>query len=616
MISIGPLIGLIFLFSLLPFIFSVFVIEEFSLMQMIEIARDASMRISMVVSLLYAFITIVLSLGIGLRFAFHIYHLKNKYQNLFLFLLFFTWMIPAFISVPIYRSVLYWFTETLVENRFFSFSATCLIRIWINIPITTLIAYASIKNTPNHQIEMMRIEGANKEETYNFLLNPLTRSTLLSFSVILIINSLREFSIPLMLTDGRPYLMEGFTSYGISGSTTTLGLFLKDSLFRVNADFIAYSQSLLISLFFLLVFFSIRKIRSGRGLFLFVAPLLDCFFFNNLPTAMGLLFFGLLFFTKRISRLFLFVPLILTSLIIGGLTPGLLLLALLFFFVKKSLFSNRLLKKIWNKVCDISVLIWLLITILILFNFIKLAFSDPLYIPDWNEFPPYTFGNFTAVFSDNFHENLFNSSFIGLFSALLTLLIVFPAAYQAVLKKRVFSSLNSLIILSMVLTGMNTMVPLFLLFRLSGLINTLFGVILIIVNHAIPIAFLIAYEDMRKIPLTYIDHAKIEGASTLTTFFKVIFPQILPVSLIVFIKVMIDGWSSFTAPLIFITDQQKYPVSMRLYTYAGKDAMMYPQWGKFAAGSLISLLILFLIIFPLRRVLFKGVYRSWSDEQV
>jgi ABC-type glycerol-3-phosphate transport system permease component len=121
---------------------------------------------------------------------------------------------------------------------------------------------------------------------------------------------------------------------------------------------------------------------------------------------------------------------------------------------------------------------------------------------------------------------------------------------------------------------------------------------------------------MRKIPLTHIDHAKIEGASTLTTFFKVIFPQILPVSLIVFIKVMIDGWSSFTAPLIFISNQEKYPVSLRLYTYAGKDAMMYPQWGKFAAGSLISLLILFLMIFPLRRVLFKGVYRSWSDEQI
>ncbi|MEA1885171.1 MAG: ABC transporter permease subunit [Thermotogota bacterium] len=616
MISVGPLIGLILLFSLLPFILSVFVIEEFSFIQMIEIARDASMRISMGVSLLYAYITIALSLGIGMRFAFRIYHLKDKYQNIFLFFLFLAWMIPAFISVPIYRSILYWFTETLVENRFFAFSATCLIRIWINIPITTLIAYASIKNTPNHQIEMMRMEGANKEQTYNFLLNPLTRSILLSFSIILLINSLREFSIPLMLTNGRPYLMEGFTSYGISGSTTTLGLFLKDSMFRLNADFIAYSQSLFVSLFILLVFFSIRKLRTGRGSFLFIAPLLDCFLFCNWPSAIGFLIFSLLFFTKRLNRLLLLIPLILTSFMIEEISPGLLLLVLLFFFIKKRLFAFRLLKKIWNKVCDVSVLIWLLITILIVFNFIKLAFSDPLYIPDWNEFPSFTIGNFAAVFSDGFQINLINSTFIGLMSALLTLLIVFPAAYQAVLKKRMFSSLISMIILSMVLTGMNTIVPLFLIFRLSGLIDTLFGVILIVVNHAIPIAFLIAYEDIRKIPLTHIDHAKIEGASTLTTFLKVIFPQILPVSLIVFIKVMIDGWSSFTAPLIFISSQDKYPVSLRLYTYAGKDAMMYPQWGKFAAGSLISLLILFLMIFPLRRVLFKGVYRSWSDEQI
>lgn len=616
MISIWPLIGLILLFSLLPFILSVFVIEDFSLLQMIEIARDASMRISMEVSLLYALITITLSLGIGMRFAFHIYHMKVKQQTFFLFLLFLTWMIPAFISVPIYRSVLYWFTETLVENRAFAFSATCMIRIWINIPITTLIAYASIKNTPQNQIEMMRMEGANKEETYNYLLKPLTRSTLLSFSVILLINSLREFSIPLMLTNGRPYLMEGFTSYGISGSTTTLGLFLKDSMFRQNADFIAYSQSLFVSLVILLVFFSIRKIRSGSIIFLFIAPLLDCFLFCNWPSAIGILIFCLLFFTRRHNYLWLLIPLLLTSFMIREITPGLLLVVLLFFFVKKRLFAFRLLKKLWNEICDVSVLIWLLITILILFNFIKLAFSDPLYIPDWNEFPAFTNGNFTAIFSDDFHINLINSTFIGLMSALLTLLIVFPAAYQAVIKKRVFSSLNSMIIFSMVLTGMNTIVPLFLIFKFSGLINTLLGVVLIVVNHAVPIAFLIAYEDIRKIPHTFIDHAKIEGASTLVTFIKVIFPQILPISLIVFIKVTIDGWSSFTAPLIFISNQDKYPVSLRLYTYAGKDAMMYPQWGKFAAGSLISLVILFLLIFPLRKVLFNGIYRSWSDEQI
>jgi len=293
----------------------------------------------------------------------------------------------------------------------------------------------------------------------------------------------------------------------------------------------------------------------------------------------------------------------------------LLFFALLVSFREKKLFCHRLLKAIWNKLCDLSVLFWIILTIFLFFNFFKLAFSNPLYIPDWHEFNTFTLDNISAIFADQFSLNLLNSTLIGLTAALLTLIIVFPAAYQAVLKRNLFGKLNALIILSMVMTGMNTMVPLFLIFKVTGLLNTLFGVILIVVNHAIPIAFLIAYEDMKKIPPTYIDNARMEGASSFMTFIKVIFPQVLPVSLIVFAKVMIDGWSSFTAPLIILTDQQKYPVSLRLYTYAGKDALMYPEWGKFAAGSLISILILFAIIFPFRRVLFQGSYRSWSEEQ-
>jgi ABC-type glycerol-3-phosphate transport system permease component len=41
---------------------------------------------------------------------------------------------------------------------------------------------------------------------------------------------------------------------------------------------------------------------------------------------------------------------------------------------------------------------------------------------------------------------------------------------------------------------------------------------------------------------------------------------------------------------------------------------MYPEWGLFAAGSAISVFILFILIFPFRRFLLKGIYRSWSDE--
>jgi len=231
-------------------------------------------------------------------------------------------MIPGFISIPIYRSVLYWLSDTLAPNGLYAFTVVALIKIWMNIPITALIAFASIRNTPHNQIEQMRIEGANKEQCYDYLLSPLTRSTLLSFSVILLINSLRDLSVPLMLTNGKPFLSEGFTPYGIAGATTTLGLFLKDAMFRINSDFIAYSQSLFVTLFILLVFIGIRKIRNKKMTFLFMAPLLDLFLFLNLPAFFELLVFTLLFLYRQRSKrsltiLVLILPLISNALLMG-----------------------------------------------------------------------------------------------------------------------------------------------------------------------------------------------------------------------------------------------------------------------------------------------------------
>jgi len=616
MILLIPLIGFILLFSLLPFIWSIFTVNDFSFPEFIAIIKDSSMRISMEVSLLYSIITIALSLGISMQFAVRLFHLKPKTQNLFLILLFLTWMIPGFISVPIYRSVLYWFCDSLVDNTFFAFFITAVIRIWMNIPITTLIAFASIKNISQSQVEMMRIQGANKEQCDDYLFKPLTKEILLSFSVILLINSLRELSVPLMLTNGRPFVIDGFTPYGIAGSTTTWGLFLKEAIYRTGNDFIGYSQSLIVTAFILLLFFSIKRVRKGYYGILLCVPLLDLFFYAN-PTAIMAMFIFYLFYMKYRSRFgILIIPFIFTSLVLHECTPGFLMIFLLLLFKEKKLLVIRPIHWLWKRICDFSILFWLFLTLLIFFMFIKLVFSDPLYIPDWNEFSAFTFANFEALFSDHFQLNVFNSTSIGVFSALLTILVVFPAAYYATLHSVAYKKLNTLIIFSMVMTGMNTIVPLFFIFKLTGLINSLLGVILIIVNHALPMAFFIAFEDMRQIPHTFIDQARIEGAGPIRTFIKIIFPQILPISLVVFAKVMIDGWASFTAPLIFITDQNKYPVSLRLYTYAGKDAMMYPQWGKFAAGSLISLIVLFALVFPLRTVFFKGVYRSWTEEQL
>jgi len=570
MILLIPLAGFILLFSFFPFVWSVFTVNGFSFLEFITIIKDSSMRISMEVSLLYALITVALSLAISMRFAVRLFYLKPKTQNLYLILLFLTWMIPGFISVPIYRSVLYWFCDSLVENGSFAFFITAVIRIWMNIPITTLIAFASIKNIPQSQLEMMRIQGANKEQCDDYLFKPLTKEVLLSFSVILMINSLRELSVPLMLTNGRPFVIEGFTPYGIAGSTTTWGLFLKDAIYRADNDFIGYSQSLIVTIWIIFLFFSIKRIRKGNYSILLCAPLIDLFFYAKPTTITGMVIFYLLYIKFRSHFGILLIPFTIVSMTLHECTPGFLMVFLLLIYKEKEIMVFRPIRWVWKKLCDLSILFWFALSLLIFFMFIKLVFSDPLYIPDWNEFSSFTFSNFEALFSDHFQLNVLNSTLIGLISALLTIMVVFPAAYYATLHSAVSSKLNSLIVFSMVMTGMNTIVPLFFVFKLTGLINSLLGVILVIVNHALPMAFLIAFEDIRQIPHSIIDQARIEGVGPMRTFVKIIFPQILPISFVVFVKVMIDGWASFTAPLIFITDQLKYPVSLRLYTYAGK----------------------------------------------
>ncbi len=615
MIFTVPLIVLIVVFSILPFAASAFSVESFSALEMITIARDSSMRLSLIVSLLYALISVGASIGIGMRFAYRIFLMKKRNQNLILFLLFITWMIPGFICIPIYRSILYWFTDSLIDNSLMALIYNIIIKVWMSLPIVTLISFASINNTQKNQIEQMSLEGAGREQLYEFLLKPLTKSTLFGFSLILLLNGMRDLSVPLMLTNGRPILQSGFTAYGIAGSTTTAGLFLKNSLYTLNGDFIAYSQSLFITLFILILFLTINKLREGHHAFLIIAPIFDLFFYFDLFSLLGLVVFCLLLFYKKGKPFLLFLPPVIVSLLYGELSIGLMTYMIMLLFIAKK-GNLTLWKKLINRFSDLAIVMWLALTLLIFFNFVKLIGSNPLYVPDWNEFNAFNLNNFSELLSDGFALNLLNSSIIGLSAALLTVLIVLPAAFSCVVKKKAHEKLSALLILSMVLTGMNTLVPLFFIFRLTGLIDNLFGVILIVVNHAIPMAFLISYEDMKNIPLSFIDNARIEGASFFKTFTKVVFPQILPIILIIFAKVMIDGWSSFIAPLIFITDASKYPVSLRLFSYAGKDSLMYPQWGKFAAGSFLSLLIMFLIIFPFRRVLFKGVYRSWANEQI
>lgn len=629
MMMTAPMITILLLFSVFPFILSLISIEKFTFSDFLSIIRDTSMRLTLMVSLSYALISVVISINMSMRLAYRLYFSGRWFRSICLSILFLSWLLPTFIAIPLYRSVMYWFTDNLIHSQLLAFTITTSARIWVNIPLITLIAFASIGQTSKHQIEMMKTEGASSEHIYRYLFKPSTKKVIGTFSLILFINSMRDLNIPIMMTGGRPYISDGFTAFGIAGSTTTFGLFLKDSLLRLNIDLITYTQALFATVIILLMFFCLYGLRKKQLIFIFLCIGVDLLFFPTLSTAFTAVMLLFVHYQskkyqlKQLHKMILMIiPFLINACFLNCFTPGLLIAIACFFFYpqKTSLLSGKKgqykesIKTIWNYTGDVLNIIWYLLTAAVFVNLMKLMFSDPLYIPSWNEWDTFTANNFFELFQNGFSTNILNSLILGFASSAIIVITVFPAGYTATIRKRFNRGMNSLIIFSLAITGMNTIIPLFMMFRGVHLTDTYLSVILTIVNHSIPLAYLVVTEEMKKISPSYLDTARLEGASHIQIFLKIILPLIIPIAAVVSLKVIVDGFSSFTAPLMFINSPDKFPVALKLFSYAGKDSLMYPEWGLFTAGSGVSILILFWLIFPFRRFLMKGIYRSWSDD--
>ena len=79
------------------------------------------------------------------------------------------------------------------------------------------------------------------------------------------------------------------------------------------------------------------------------------------------------------------------------------------------------------------------------------------------------------------------------------------------------------------------------------------------------------------------------------------------------IYTFLNAWNGFLAPMIFLNDDAKYPLSVKLYTYVGKVSSGNPKWGLFSAASILNLIIVFALFSSLRRPLFQSVLAENSS---
>lgn len=148
-----------------------------------------------------------------------------------------------------------------------------------------------------------------------------------------------------------------------------------------------------------------------------------------------------------------------------------------------------------------------------------------------------------------------------------------------------------------------TMIPHFLIIRSLGWYNTLYPLwVISFFGNAFNIFLL--RQFMKGIPRDLEDAAKIDGCNFLQVYWYVIMPLIKPTLACISIFTFMTVWNDFMGPLIYLSDQRLYPLSLGLYAF---NVQAGGNLGMMMAGSLLMTLPVILIFFFAQKYFIQGV---------
>jgi len=146
------------------------------------------------------------------------------------------------------------------------------------------------------------------------------------------------------------------------------------------------------------------------------------------------------------------------------------------------------------------------------------------------------------------------------------------------------------------------LVPVFVIFSHLKLINTFTG--LIIPGAANAFIIFVMRQYILTIPDELIDAAKMDGASDITIFLKIILPLCKPALAIAAIFAFLWTWNSFIWPLILAPNNEYYTLQIGLALFQSYNNI---NWGIVMTGAVLSFLPQLILYLLLQRYFITGI---------
>ena len=205
----------------------------------------------------------------------------------------------------------------------------------------------------------------------------------------------------------------------------------------------------------------------------------------------------------------------------------------------------------------------------------------------------------------SFAENFRNSFVITVPSTIFPILIAALAAYAfAWLRFPLRNALYLLIIALLIVPLQTTWVPVLRLFNVLELAGTWPGIWIAHTAYGTPFAIFLLRNFFADLPKEIFDSARVDGASELTTFFRIVIPLSLPAIASLAIFQFVWVWNDLLNALIFLQDADKLPLPVGVRNLLTEYAT---EWHLLSAGTFISMAVPLVIFFSLQRYFVRGV---------
>jgi len=227
-----------------------------------------------------------------------------------------------------------------------------------------------------------------------------------------------------------------------------------------------------------------------------------------------------------------------------------------------------------------------------------------------SSFPPpflprhVTFEHYIELFTRlNLSRGFLNSAVVAVGSTLIAVLTNGMAGYAfAKLRFRGRERVFQLLLAALVIPAQVGMLPLFLLLKSMGLVNTLWGVM--IPGLASVFGIFLVRQYALAVPDDLLDAARLDGASELQIFWSVVMPVIRPILVTLAAFNFLSMWNDFLWPLIVLSDDSKFTLPVALASLVGEHVQ---DTELMMAGSVLTVLPVLLVFLVLQRVYTRGV---------